>query len=137
MSSGRFRRASRPACTPGWSVLTRPPRISGKPPVRSVTGRTSRDASSSVRRVAPVEYSSKPSRARPRANAGRPALLLTERSARLGNEFDRLREDSVLLGLDPAVQALDGIVGQHADGRLEQDRTGVHVVGYDVDSAPG
>src|SRR5215470_17083598 len=136
-SSGRLRRARSPAWTPGWSVLTRPPRISGKPLVSSVTGSTSRDASSSARRVAPVEYNSNPSRVRPRAKAGSPALLLTERRARLGNEFDRLREDSVLLGLDAGVQALDRVVGQHGDGRLEQDRTGIHVVGHDVDGAPG
>src|ERR687887_965225 len=55
--------------------------ISGNP-VRSVIERTSRPASSSARAVPPVETSSTPSSARPRAKSTIPALSETEMSAR-------------------------------------------------------
>src|SRR5215471_4288881 len=123
MCSGTSRRASKPAWTPGCRVLTRPSRISGKP-VRSVTGWTSIEASSRARIVPPVEYSSWPSRLRPRAKAGRPALLWTERRARLGKDLDRFRQDTVLLGLDAGLQSLDCVVRQHRHRGLNQDRAG-------------
>src|SRR5215470_15813583 len=134
MCSGTSRRASKPAWTPGCRVLTRPSRISGKP-VRSVTGWTSIEASSRARIVPPVEYSSWPSRLRPRAKAGRPALLWTERRARLGKDLDRFRQDTVLLGLDAGLQSLDCVVRQYRHRGLNQDRPGVDVVGDQVDGA--
>src|SRR5215472_16865395 len=134
MCSGTSRRASRPAWTPGCRVLTRPSRISGKP-VRSVTGWTSIEASSRARRVPPVEYRSWPSRVRPRAKAGRPALLWTERRALLGKDLDRFRQDTVLLGLDAGTQGLDRVVRQHGYRSLKQNRPRVDVVGDQVDGA--
>src|SRR5215472_16483875 len=134
MCSGTSRRASRPAWTPGCRVLTRPSRISGKP-VRSVTGWTSIEASSRARIVPPVEYSSWPSRVRPRAKAGRPALLWTERRARLGKDLDRFREDTVLLGLDARMQGVYGVVGEHGYLSLKKNRPGVDVVCDQVDRA--
>src|SRR5579862_1771046 len=55
--------------------------ISGKP-VRSSTERTCRPADASSRAVPPVETSSTPSSARPRANSTMPRLSETESSAR-------------------------------------------------------
>src|SRR4051794_7290758 len=55
--------------------------ISGKP-VRSVTERTSSPPSESARAVPPVEISSTPSSARPRAKSTTPRLSETEMSAR-------------------------------------------------------
>src|SRR5215469_15023924 len=136
MCSGTSRRASKPAWMPGCRVLTRPSRISGKP-VRSLTGRASIEASSRARIVPPVEYSSYPSLIRPRARAGSPALLWTERSALLGKDLDCLRQDTVLFDLDACVQRLHGVVRQHGYSGLQEDRAGVDVVGDDVDGAAG
>src|SRR3989440_8957390 len=65
----------------GFSVFTRPSRISGKP-VYSSIARMSIPASASSRAVPPVETISTPSSASPRAKSTRPRLSETVRSAR-------------------------------------------------------
>src|SRR5215510_16447742 len=82
--------------------------------------------------VPPVEYSSWPSRVRPRAKAGRPALLWTERRALLGKDLDRFRQDTVLLSLDAGTQGVDCVVRQHGHRSLKQNRPRVDVVGDQV-----
>ena len=79
--SGLSRTASRPPWSRGCSVLTRPSMISGKP-VKSSIARTSRPAPWSSRAVPPVETSSTPSSARPRAKSTTPVLSETDTSAR-------------------------------------------------------
>src|SRR5215210_855164 len=78
---GSSRTASRPAYSRGCSVLTRPSMISGKP-VKSSTLRTSTPAPDSSRSVPPVETTSTPSSARPRAKSTIPRLSETDNSAR-------------------------------------------------------
>ena len=75
------RTASSAACSRGWSVFTRPSRISGDP-VSSATSRTSSPASRSAAAVPPVEMISTPRSARPRAKSTIPVLSETEISAR-------------------------------------------------------
>src|SRR6185503_10514159 len=79
--SGSSRRASRPAYRRGCSVLTRPSIISGKP-VKSSIARTSRPDWRSATAVPPVETSSTPSSASPRAKSTIPRLSETDSSAR-------------------------------------------------------
>ena len=74
--------ASRPPCTFGCSVFTRPSIISGKP-VRSETSRTFRPASAIALAVPPVETSSMPCSLSARANSISPVLSETESSARV------------------------------------------------------
>jgi hypothetical protein len=80
MCSGRSRRASRPPCTLGCRVLTRPSSISGKP-VTSATSVTGRPCSASSLAVPPVDSSRCPARAAPGANSTMPVLSETEMSA--------------------------------------------------------
>ena len=65
--------ASRPACTNGCSVLTRPSRHSGNP-VSCSTWVTGTPASARVRAVDPVETISTPDPARARPTSTRPVL---------------------------------------------------------------
>src|SRR5580704_16581977 len=88
--AGLSRIASRPPCTAGCSVLTRPSIISGKP-VKSPTSSTFSPASLSVLRVPPVETSSMPKPDNARANSTTPVLSETEMSAR-----DARRSSSVI-----------------------------------------
>ncbi len=81
MCSALARTARTPPATRGWMVFKRPSIISGKP-VTSETSRTESPASMSVRWVPPVEMSSTPSSARPRAKSAMPVLSVTLRSAR-------------------------------------------------------
>src|SRR5450830_369101 len=78
--SGRSRRASRPPCTLGCRVLTRPSSISGKP-VWSATSVTGRPASASSLAVPPVDSSLMPSACSACANSRMPVLSETEMSA--------------------------------------------------------
>src|SRR5690606_41154485 len=61
----------------GWSVLTRPPSISGAP-VTSSTDVTSMPASRNARAVPPEETISTPARTRRLAKGTRPSLSYTE-----------------------------------------------------------
>ena len=79
--SGSVWSASRPAWTCGCSVLTRPPRISGKP-VTSSTGVTGMPRSRMRAAVEPVDTISTPASCRPRASSSRPVLSYTLISAR-------------------------------------------------------
>src|SRR3954464_11840065 len=81
MCDGSSRRASSPAYRRGCSVLTRPSMISGKP-VKSSIERTSSPDSRSATAVPPVEMSSMPRPARPRAKSTMPRLSETDSSAR-------------------------------------------------------
>src|SRR5579859_6774115 len=131
MCSGLSRRASRPACTPGWRVLMRPSIISGKP-VRSVTGWASTAASERTWSVVPVAYSSKPSRRRPRAKPASPVLSLTDSRA-VGNPLlhhpDRGRHEAVLGLVHSLPQGLGRIAGQDRHRLLHEYRPGVELVG--------
>ncbi len=80
-SSAWPRRKSSPPCTFGWSVLTRPPSISGHP-VKSETSRTGIPASRSSLAVPPVERISIFSAAKRLANSTIPVLSNTLISAR-------------------------------------------------------
>ena len=73
--------ASSPACTPGCSVLTRPPSTSGKP-VTSSTAVTGTPASAIRAAVDPVDTSCTPASCSPRASSVRPVLSDTLTSAR-------------------------------------------------------
>lgn len=81
--SAASRTPSRPPCTIGCRVFTRPSIISGKP-VRSETSFTAVPAPSIAARVPPVETSSTPAAASAWAASIRPVLSETEISARLG-----------------------------------------------------
>ena len=81
--SARRRSARSPAWTRGWSVLTRPSSISGKP-VTAETSVTGSPASRRARAVPPVLTSSQPRTTRPRPSSTRPVLSWTESSARRG-----------------------------------------------------
>src|SRR3972149_4476680 len=74
-------RANSPACTAGWSVLTRPPRSSGTP-VTCSGGRRGRPASRRTAAVPPVETSSTPTARRAWASGIRPVLSAALSSAR-------------------------------------------------------
>src|ERR1700757_1846318 len=74
--------ASRPPCTFGCSVLTRPSIISGKP-VRSETSFTLNPAAAIALAVPPVETSSTPRAASAWANSIRPVLSETESRTRV------------------------------------------------------
>src|SRR6478609_9326022 len=74
--------ASRPPCTFGCNVLTRPSIISGKP-VRSETSFTLRPAAAIAFAVPPVETSSTSCAASALANSIRPVLSETESRARV------------------------------------------------------
>src|SRR4051794_19804530 len=74
------RTASSPPWTLGWSVLTRPSIISGKP-VRSEMSRTSVPSSRSLAAVPPVDTISTPCRDRPAASSSSPLLSESEISA--------------------------------------------------------
>src|SRR3954452_18608084 len=75
------RTASSPAYRRGCSVLTRPSMISGKP-VKSSIERTSSPDERSETAVPPVDTSSMPSSASPRAKSTIPRLSETDSSAR-------------------------------------------------------
>src|SRR3989338_2507261 len=77
MCSGRSRRASRPPCTIGCRVLTRPSSISGKP-VSSATSVTGSFSSASSLAVPPVEISLMPRACSARAKSTMPVLSETE-----------------------------------------------------------
>src|SRR5262249_31751134 len=94
---GSARRASRPPWIFGWSVLTRPSSISGKP-VCVATSITRTPSFSRSCAVPPVERISTPRAARPRANSTIPALSETLMSARL-TFTARSRLDPQLLDL--------------------------------------
>src|SRR5882762_226067 len=79
--AGFSRRCRMPPWTMGWSVLTRPSSISGKP-VSSEMSLTLMPASRSSFAVPPVETSSTSMAARCLANSTRPVLSVTERMAR-------------------------------------------------------
>src|SRR5688572_2611790 len=81
-ASSTPRRPSRPPCTRGCSVLTRPSMISGKP-VYAETSVTGRPASVSVRAVPPVLRISTFRATRARAKSTRPVLSETDSRARL------------------------------------------------------
>ena len=70
---GSFWSASSPACTCGCSVLTRPPRISGKP-VTSSTAVTGMPSSRMRAAVEPVDTISTPASCSPRASSSSPVL---------------------------------------------------------------
>lgn len=91
--SGRSRRASKPPCTAGCNVFTRPSSISGKF-VTSLMSRQASPAARSVFAVPPVETSSKPSSVRPRAKSTSPDLSETESSARGIEQSDGRRKAS-------------------------------------------
>src|SRR5690606_20630054 len=74
-------RPSRPPCTTGCRVLTRPSIISGKP-VASLTSLTGSPASRIARAVPPVDSSSMPRADSARARSTRPVLSETDSSAR-------------------------------------------------------
>src|SRR3954447_824432 len=132
-------RPSRPPCTRGCRVLSRPSRISGNP-VKSLTSRTDTPASRSVRAVPPVDRSSIPSRASRRPSSTSPVLSETESSARAGLFTGRLlpqpRLGSALTArlalVDPRrlAQRLDlalAEVAPAAHGQpLERDRAQAH-----------
>src|SRR5215217_2461464 len=116
MWSGSSRSASRPAYSLGWSVLTRPPMISGKP-VKSSIARTSRPASASSRAVPPVDTSSIPSPASPCAKSAMPRLSETDSSAR------RTRTSpGCVIGAHDTAASLhrDGPAGDQPDGVAEE-----------------
>src|SRR6185312_15972433 len=75
------RRPSRPPCTLGCRVLTRPSMISGKP-VSSLTSRTGTPTSRSALALPPVERISMPSACRARPISARSVLSETLSSAR-------------------------------------------------------
>src|SRR5258708_7490631 len=81
-ASSMPRRPSRPPWMRGWRVLTRPAMISGKP-VYAETSRTAIPALRSAWAVPPVDSSSTPRAARPRAKSPRPCLSETDSSARV------------------------------------------------------
>ena len=80
MCSGTSRRASRPPCTRGCSVFTRPSSISGKP-VISETSVTGRPFSASSLAVPPVDSSFTPLSCSVRAKSTMPVLSETESRA--------------------------------------------------------
>src|SRR6266568_3917605 len=80
-SAASPRRYRMPPWMRGWSVFTRPPRISGAC-VNSPTGVTFRPASARARCVPPVDRSSMPRAARRRAKGTRWTLSETDRMAR-------------------------------------------------------
>src|SRR3954454_3869473 len=75
-----------PAKIAGCRVLTRPSIISGNP-VTSDTFRTGMPAAAIARAVPPVDTSSTPRPASPRAKASRPVLSETLRIARIFIDF--------------------------------------------------
>src|SRR5882672_2054718 len=107
MWAGSSRRAKSAAWSRGWSVLTRPPRISSWP-VNSETSVTSSPASRSAAAVPPVERISTPRPARPRAKSATPVLSETETSARRTliapslTVSDRVSAVASLIDYDPA-----------------------------------
>ena len=78
--SGTSRRASKPPCTLGCKVLTRPSSISGKP-VWSATSVTGKPLSRNSLAVPPVDSSLMPSTCSACANSRMPVLSETEISA--------------------------------------------------------
>ena len=88
MCAGTSRRASRPPCTLGCSVFTRPSSISGNC-VTSATSVTGRPASCSSLAVPPVDSRLKPSATSAAANSATPVLSETEINAFMAdNEFE-------------------------------------------------
>src|SRR5437879_9629387 len=141
----------------GWSVLTRPSSISGKP-VTSATSRTGTPASRKSLAVPPVETISIPSAPRARANSTTPVLSWTETRARrtftgcsftgdhpatvdrqpsFGEEADGVGIQAVLLRQDASRQGLLGVVGMHGHSRLQDDRPGVHALVDEVHGGAG
>ena len=114
-SSSMPRRPSRPPCTCGCRVLTRPSMISGKP-VSVETSATGTPAAASRRAVPPVDTSSTPNSCSARANASIPCLSDTLSSARrilpsaatAARRLRRLRDEAVgakLLAQGAAIDA--------------------------------
>ena len=89
-SSGRSRRARMPPCTAGCSVLTRPSIISGNP-VTVETLVTVSPASTRALAVPPVDTSSYPRAAKPRAKSTRFVLSDTLNSARMRGALSSLQ----------------------------------------------
>src|SRR5260221_2653455 len=81
-ASSMPRRPSRPPWMRGWRVLTRPAMISGNR-VDAERARTAMPAVRSAWAVPPVDSSSTPRAARPRAKSPRPCLSETDSSARV------------------------------------------------------
>src|SRR5690349_11011515 len=148
--SGRSRRARMPPWTPGWSVFTRPSIISGKP----VTSETSRTGTSARRRrsaVPPVDTTSTPRAASPRAKSTTPRFSYTLTSARFTFAMGppsvfatslralsaqppaqfRLEES-----VDLAVQHPVGVGGLEARPLVLHQPVGVEHVGPDVVAPP-
>src|ERR1017187_9268542 len=80
MCAGLSRIASSPPCTAGCSVFTRPSSISGNP-VTSEISATFKPLPAISLAVPPVEMSSMPSPASPRAKSARPVLSVTLKRA--------------------------------------------------------
>ena len=83
MCSGVSRRASKPPCTLGCRVFTRPSSISGKP-VTSATSVTGKPCSAKSLAVPPVEMRPTPKACKSRASSTMPVLSETEMSAFMG-----------------------------------------------------
>src|SRR5579862_7690348 len=151
MCSARSRRASRPPCTAGWRVFTRPSSISGDC-VIALTSRQGSPPSRIARAVPPVETSSQPSVWRPAANSVSPVLSDTERRARgteermkegwvrsgrvcqlEGKRVQRTRIEAVLDGEDASREGLLRITRLHADPLLRDDGTAVVCFVHEVD----
>src|SRR5690554_3386844 len=150
--SSSSRRASRPPWILGWSVLTRPSRISGKP-VSSATPCTGSPASAKIRWVPPVEIRVNPCSTKPRANSTRPVLsetlsnasfLLIDATPSSSNfdfppdpQVDCLRIKTVLEGMNPFLQAVNGVVRPDGEGFLQDDRPRIHSFIDKMDGAAG
>src|SRR4051812_48449985 len=103
----------------GFSVLTRPSRISGKP-VYSSIARMSMPWSRSSRAVPPVETISTPRSARPRAKSTSPRLSETVSSARR----TRTPPGSTTSSASGSVVATTHLLDDHVPGRLWIDAHG-------------
>src|ERR1700687_3093165 len=112
----------------------RPSIISGKP-VSSLTGRASRAASWIVLSVLPVAKSSYPRRCKPRANAARPVLSLTDSRA-LGktclHQMDRLGKDPVFGFVHSLPQSFNRIAFEDRNGLLDKDGPRIQVGRHDM-----
>ena len=156
--SARRRSARRPAWIRGWSVLTRPSSISGKP-VTAATSVTGSPASRRARAVPPVQTSSNPRATRPAPSSARPALSDTDRSARRGTgsssnaparndasapidrprqqRRDDRRQELVLGGVDPRQERRLIVAGEDRNRLLGHDRAAVERRVDEVDGDAG
>ena len=119
--------ASRPACTCGCSVLTRPSRISGKPVTSSTVVTGDAGARRCGPRVPPVETSSTPAACSAAASSTRPVLSETLTRARRtgillnsGSSFSSRRMVATYSGFSTAWtrsrRLSSSSPGQHLDG---------------------